>query len=338
MLVGFAEGLGAAKTYAVKAGYDIDSNRELVGLGAANLGSGWPAAWSSTAASPRRPSTADAGAKSQLSGVTAAVLTIVTLLFLTGLFEQLPEATLAAVVIGAVDRARRHRVASSALPGADRSALLDLPLHQPGRLHRRDRGAARCAALRHAPWARHRYRRLAGAAGRADVAPARCGARPGARCRRTCGSTRTATRRRPGRRRSSWCVSRLRCSSATPTSSASSVRALAADTDGIEMVVIDAETSPSLDVSCGADARAAARRPRARRGETSPSPTASAQVRDVLCQAGIQRARAGALRDDRRRRRVGPELTRGLTRIGGGVTASATRSVVSSTERERHER
>jgi SulP family sulfate permease len=43
-----------------------------------------------------------AGARSQISGVTAAGLTVVTLLFLTGLFEQLPEATLAAVVIAAV--------------------------------------------------------------------------------------------------------------------------------------------------------------------------------------------------------------------------------------------
>ena len=43
-----------------------------------------------------------AGARSQLSGLTVAVLTVVTLLFLTGLFEQLPEATLAAVVIAAV--------------------------------------------------------------------------------------------------------------------------------------------------------------------------------------------------------------------------------------------
>ncbi len=40
MLVGFAEGLGAAKTYAAKAHYDIDANRELIGLGAANLTSG----------------------------------------------------------------------------------------------------------------------------------------------------------------------------------------------------------------------------------------------------------------------------------------------------------
>ena len=46
MLVGFAEGLGAAKTYAAKAGYDIEPNHELVGLGVANLGAGWPAAWS----------------------------------------------------------------------------------------------------------------------------------------------------------------------------------------------------------------------------------------------------------------------------------------------------
>ena len=40
LLVGFAEGLGAAKTYAARDGYDIDPNRELIGMGAANLGAG----------------------------------------------------------------------------------------------------------------------------------------------------------------------------------------------------------------------------------------------------------------------------------------------------------
>lgn len=43
-----------------------------------------------------------AGARTQLSGLVVAVLTVVTLLLLTGLFESLPEATLAAVVIAAV--------------------------------------------------------------------------------------------------------------------------------------------------------------------------------------------------------------------------------------------
>ena len=40
LLVGFAEGLGAAKTYAVRSGYEISPNRELVGIGAANIASG----------------------------------------------------------------------------------------------------------------------------------------------------------------------------------------------------------------------------------------------------------------------------------------------------------
>jgi MFS superfamily sulfate permease-like transporter len=43
-----------------------------------------------------------AGARSQISGLVCAGLTVVTLLLLTGLFEDLPEATLAAVVIAAV--------------------------------------------------------------------------------------------------------------------------------------------------------------------------------------------------------------------------------------------
>jgi Sulfate permease family len=45
---------------------------------------------------------ASAGARSQLSGLIVAALTIVTLIALTGLFEDLPEATLAAIVIAAV--------------------------------------------------------------------------------------------------------------------------------------------------------------------------------------------------------------------------------------------
>ena len=53
LLIGFAEGLGAAKTYAAKEGYDVDANRELLGLGAANLGAGLASGWWSTAACPR---------------------------------------------------------------------------------------------------------------------------------------------------------------------------------------------------------------------------------------------------------------------------------------------
>ncbi len=102
LLVGFAEGLGAAKTYAARAGYDIDANRELLGLGAANIGAGLSSGMVVNGSLSKTAVNGSAGARSQLSGLTVAVLTVVTLLFLTGLFEQLPEAVLAAVVIVAV--------------------------------------------------------------------------------------------------------------------------------------------------------------------------------------------------------------------------------------------
>ncbi|MFC7451192.1 SulP family inorganic anion transporter [Rhodococcus daqingensis] len=102
LLIGFAEGLGAAKTYAAKAGYEVDANRELLGLGAANFGSGLASGMVVNGSLSKTAVNGGAGAKSQISGLVVAALTVVTLLFLTGLFENLPEATLAAVVIAAV--------------------------------------------------------------------------------------------------------------------------------------------------------------------------------------------------------------------------------------------
>ena len=102
LLIGFAEGLGAAKTYADRAGYQVLPNRELVGLGVANLGSGLCAGMVVNGSLSKTAVNGAAGARSQLSGLVVAVLTLLTLLFLTGLFEQLPEATLSAVVIAAV--------------------------------------------------------------------------------------------------------------------------------------------------------------------------------------------------------------------------------------------
>jgi sulfate permease, SulP family len=102
MLVGFAEGLGAAKTYAARAHYEVDANRELLGLGAANLGAGLSSGMVVNGSLSKTAVNGAAGARSQVSGLVVAVLTVVTLLFLTGLFENLPEATLAAVVIAAV--------------------------------------------------------------------------------------------------------------------------------------------------------------------------------------------------------------------------------------------
>jgi sulfate permease, SulP family len=102
VLVGFAEGLGAAKTYAAKERYDIDVKRELIGLGAANVAAGLSSGMVVNGSLSKTAVNGGAGAKTQASGLVVAVLTVLTLLLLTGLFEDLPETVLAAVVIAAV--------------------------------------------------------------------------------------------------------------------------------------------------------------------------------------------------------------------------------------------
>ena len=102
MLIGFMEGLGASKTYAAKNHYEVDANRELFGLGAANIASGLSSGMVVGGSLSKTAVNGSAGARSQLSGIVVAVLAIITLLFFTGLFEDLPEATLGAIVIAAV--------------------------------------------------------------------------------------------------------------------------------------------------------------------------------------------------------------------------------------------
>lgn len=102
LLIGFAEGLGAAKTYAERNHYEIDPNRELIGLGTANLGAGLSSGMVVNGSLSKTAVNGTAGAKTQASSLAVAVLTVLTLLFLTGLFEDLPDATLGAVVIAAL--------------------------------------------------------------------------------------------------------------------------------------------------------------------------------------------------------------------------------------------
>jgi sulfate permease, SulP family len=101
-LVAFAEAVGPANEFARAHGGRIDPNRELIAIGAANtsagLFSGFPigSSLSKSAANDR------AGAQTPMSLVTAAGATALVALFLTPLFEPLPEATLGAIVIVAV--------------------------------------------------------------------------------------------------------------------------------------------------------------------------------------------------------------------------------------------
>jgi high affinity sulfate transporter 1 len=102
VLVSFAEAIGPARSFASEHGYEIDANQELLGLGAANLGAGLFQGFPIGSSLSKSAANDSAGAKSQMSAIIAALLTIIVALFLTSLFYNLPEATLGAVVIVAV--------------------------------------------------------------------------------------------------------------------------------------------------------------------------------------------------------------------------------------------
>lgn len=102
MLVIYSEALGAASAFADKHGDRLEPNQELLALGAANLGTGVLGGLAAGGSLSQSAVNDGVGARSQLSTIFAALLSLVTVLALTGLFEDLPEAVLGALIIHAV--------------------------------------------------------------------------------------------------------------------------------------------------------------------------------------------------------------------------------------------
>jgi len=102
VLLGYVETLGAAKSAASSGGGKIDPDQELVALSAANLGAGLSAGFVAAGSLSKTSVAMGAGGKTQISHVVSGILAILTLVFLMPLFTNLPEATLAAIVIVAL--------------------------------------------------------------------------------------------------------------------------------------------------------------------------------------------------------------------------------------------
>ena len=101
-LVALAESVGTARSLAAQRGYEVDANQELIALGAANAGAGVLQGFPVDASLSRSAVAVGAGVRSQLSGLVVAALLVATMLFLTPLFDGLPTATLAAIIVAAV--------------------------------------------------------------------------------------------------------------------------------------------------------------------------------------------------------------------------------------------
>jgi sulfate permease, SulP family len=102
MLVIFSEALGAAETFADKYGYRLDANQEMIALGLANLGSGVLGGLACGGSLSQSAVNDGAGARTEVSPLVAAALSLITVVALTPIFKDLPEAVLAALIIHAV--------------------------------------------------------------------------------------------------------------------------------------------------------------------------------------------------------------------------------------------
>lgn len=129
-LLAFAEAMGPARQFAKQHGYEVDANRELVGIGTANMGAGLLQGFPIGASLSKSAANDRVGARAPMSLIVAAASTALVALFLTPLFEDLPEAALGAIVIVAVAEMERVQ-----------------PLVRLWRLHRSDFALAMVALL-----------------------------------------------------------------------------------------------------------------------------------------------------------------------------------------------
>ena len=100
-LVAVGDTISTSAGFAARKGYDVNSNQELVGIGSANLLAGLFSGFPVSTSSSRTAVAEQSGAKTQLTGVFAAILVTTMLLFLPDLVRYMPQPVLAAVVIAA---------------------------------------------------------------------------------------------------------------------------------------------------------------------------------------------------------------------------------------------
>jgi sulfate permease, SulP family len=100
--------LGAVETSAIgrmfgqKHGHRFDANQELLALGAANLLAGVGRGFPVSGGMSQSLVNESAGARTPVSGLVAAVFTVIVVLFASGLLRNLPQPVLAAIVLAAV--------------------------------------------------------------------------------------------------------------------------------------------------------------------------------------------------------------------------------------------
>ncbi|NWI65345.1 S26A6 protein, partial [Todus mexicanus] len=98
-VVGYAICISLGKIFALKHGYQVDSNQELIALGLCNFLGGFFQCFAISCSMSRSLVQESTGGNSQVAGVIASLVILVTILKIGELFRDLPKAILAAIII-----------------------------------------------------------------------------------------------------------------------------------------------------------------------------------------------------------------------------------------------
>lgn len=101
-LIGFVESVSVGQSLAARRRENVEPNRELTGLGVANLAAGLTGGYPVTGGLARSVVNEQAGAQTPLAGVFTALIILFVAAFMTPLFYHLPKATLAATILVAI--------------------------------------------------------------------------------------------------------------------------------------------------------------------------------------------------------------------------------------------
>lgn len=100
-LVSFGSGIVTARSFGARTGDPVDANRELVGLGSAQVASGLFGAFPISFSDSRTAINLSIGGQSQLASLVSAASLVAALLFLNDALRILPVAALAAILVSA---------------------------------------------------------------------------------------------------------------------------------------------------------------------------------------------------------------------------------------------
>ncbi|NXM23841.1 S26A6 protein, partial [Oxyruncus cristatus] len=98
-VVGYAICISLGKIFALKHGYKVDSNQELIALGLCNFLGGFFQCFAISCSMSRSLVQETTGGNSQVAGVIASLVILVTILKIGELFYDLPKAILSAIII-----------------------------------------------------------------------------------------------------------------------------------------------------------------------------------------------------------------------------------------------